>query len=177
LLRFICSNKADDYVEELSQHVYSISYQERRFIASAVTSEFSVECLPRHVIVSRINIENAVKTCVNSIVGRRVTRFEESAQFCLAMIRHRGIVLTAPGSGIEEDQFANACVAWAVLAANSKLVMKLIPHWYQRKIIRIMAARHFSIREVSALARLVSEAYGRGSFPRLRHFWLYGIGT
>jgi hypothetical protein len=42
-------------------------------------------------------------------------------------------------------------------------------------VARIMASRHLSIDEVSTLARLTFEAYGQGSFPRLRHFWLYGI--
>jgi hypothetical protein len=61
------------------------------------------------------------------------------------------------------------------MATNNKLVAKLMPPECQRKITRIMASRHLSIGEVSVLARLTFEAYGQGSFPRLRHFWLYGI--
>jgi hypothetical protein len=175
LWRHIHQDQASDYIQELSEEVYSTSYKFRVSIASAVTAEFGVDCLPRHLTISRANIENAAQACVASIVGRSVSRFEENAQFCLAIIRHQGIIVAAPNAGLPENQFANACVAWNIMATNNKLVVKLIPSKRQRKIARILASRYLSIGEISTLSRLIFEAYGQGSFPRLRHFWLYGI--
>jgi len=84
-------------------------------------------------------------------------------------------MLTTLGAELPAEKFANAWIAWIILVADSRLLLKFMTPEYQRKIACIMASRHLSIGEVSALAQLTSEAYGQGSFPRLRHFWLYGI--
>jgi hypothetical protein len=170
-------DKVDEHIQSFSDIVYHIAYEERRVIASGVTIEFGIDCVPRHLIIDRVNIESAVSTHIRSIIGHEVSRFEKTARFCNAMVHHRGVVLSTPGTHPPAETFANAWVSWAILVADSRIVLKLMPSGYQRKIARIMASRHLSISEVSALAQLTSEAYGQGSFPRLRHFWLYGIGT
>jgi hypothetical protein len=96
LWRYIHSSQASDYIRELGEEVYSTSYKFRASIASAVTAEFGIDCVRRHLVIDRTNIENAVQDCIGSIVGRRVSRFEENAQFCLAIIQHRGIIVTRP---------------------------------------------------------------------------------